>query len=328
MATKIETPYPIFEDVDGQPLEDGYLYIGTAGLDPVTNPITVYSDASLSTAVTQPVRTTAGYPVVSGSPIRLYTGATDFSLQVNNKNTSQIHQNLNAGAAQREFSNVVEGSSGNVGVGTDNPAAPLQVHATSGHILITNPTTGTSSSDGLTIDMDGVDARLINRENGIMAFYTNNTERMRILAAGGLAFNGDTAAANALNDYEEGTWTPAFTNIGTGTYAVQVGGYTKIGDTVFASCKVELATLGSASGNVKIQGLPFTSSSTANLFGGSSSIFITSMASGQDNMVAYVDNNATESSIFHRATTSISNLTHAELGGTGNIIVTFIYKAA
>jgi hypothetical protein len=33
------------------------------------------------------------------------------------------------------------------------------------------------------------------------------TERMRILAGGGLTFNGDTAAANALDDYEEGTWT-------------------------------------------------------------------------------------------------------------------------
>jgi hypothetical protein len=39
-----------------------------------------------------------------------------------------------------------------------------------------------------------------------MSFYTNDTERMRI-TANGLTFNGDTAAANALDDYEEGEWT-------------------------------------------------------------------------------------------------------------------------
>jgi hypothetical protein len=49
---------------------------------------------------------------------------------------------------------------------------------------------------------------------------SSTTERMRItsdayvrLAAGtgGIQFNGDTAAANALDDYEEGTWTPTLT---------------------------------------------------------------------------------------------------------------------
>jgi hypothetical protein len=49
------------------------------------------------------------------------------------------------------------------------------------------------------------------------------TERMRItsdayvrLAAGtgGIQFGGDTAAANALDDYEEGTWTPLRCTIG------------------------------------------------------------------------------------------------------------------
>jgi archaellum component FlaF (FlaF/FlaG flagellin family) len=33
------------------------------------------------------------------------------------------------------------------------------------------------------------------------------TEKLRILADGGITFNGDTLAANALDDYEEGTWT-------------------------------------------------------------------------------------------------------------------------
>jgi hypothetical protein len=38
----------------------------------------------------------------------------------------------------------------------------------------------------------------------------------------GGVYLGGTGAANLLDDYEEGTWTPAFTNIGTGTYGVNL----------------------------------------------------------------------------------------------------------
>ena len=98
---------------------------------------------------------------------------------------------------------------------------------------------------------------------------TNNTERLRIttdayvrLAAGtgGIQFNGDTAAANALDDYEEGTWTPSI-DIGgltTGiTYSQQNGIYTKIGDVVTAGCRILLSNKGTATGSVRIDGLPF-----------------------------------------------------------------------
>ena len=41
-----------------------------------------------------------------------------------------------------------------------------------------------------------------------LTFLTRGAERMRLLADGGLTFNGDTAQANALDDYEEGTFAP------------------------------------------------------------------------------------------------------------------------
>ena len=92
------------------------------------------------------------------------------------------------------------------------------------------------------------------------------TEKMRILAGGGLTFNGDTAAANALDDYEEGTWTPllgAHAVNGTHTYTQQIGTYTKVGNAVHLVGKVVIDTLnasGSAiSGNIEMRGLPYTS---------------------------------------------------------------------
>ena len=62
-------------------------------------------------------------------------------------------------------------------------------------------------------------------------------EKLRILSAGGITFNGDSATANALDDYEEGTWSPVFTDDGTSgnsasSYGDRAGWYVKIGNFV------------------------------------------------------------------------------------------------
>lgn len=94
-------------------------------------------------------------------------------------------------------------------------------------------------------------------------FYTNNTERMRILPTGGITFNGDTAAANALDDYEEGTWSPVFggdSSDPTVSYAVQNGDYTKVGRIVHVRLHLEISgTASGGSGGLYIGGLPFSS---------------------------------------------------------------------
>ena len=70
-------------------------------------------------------------------------------------------------------------------------------------------------------------------------------------------------ASNLLDDYEEGTWTPIYTTTGTDftsvTYSFQIGRYTKIGDIchVEGRIRTDAITIGSASGNVLIGGLPF-----------------------------------------------------------------------
>ena len=77
----------------------------------------------------------------------------------------------------------------------------------------------------------------------------------------GLKFNGDTAAANALDDYEEGTFTPTFagsTTNPTVTYAAQLGTYTKIGRQVTVSIELGTSANTGGSGTIQIAGLPFT----------------------------------------------------------------------
>jgi hypothetical protein len=89
-ALSIQPPFPIFTDTDGQPLENGYVWIGTANQNPITNPITAYWDAALTVTAAQPVRTLNGYPANAGTPARLYVNS-DYSIQVQNKNGSVVY---------------------------------------------------------------------------------------------------------------------------------------------------------------------------------------------------------------------------------------------
>jgi hypothetical protein len=86
----IQPPFPLITDIDGQPLEDGYIWIGVANLPPIGNPIAVYWDAALTIPAALPVRTRGGYPVNAGTPARLYVGS-DYSILVQNKNGSTIY---------------------------------------------------------------------------------------------------------------------------------------------------------------------------------------------------------------------------------------------
>ena len=92
-ALSVNPTFPIFTDIDGQPLEDGYVWIGTANLDPQTNPISVYWDAALTLPAAQPIRTLAGYPANSGTPVRLYVNS-DYSIRVMATESSQMFLQL------------------------------------------------------------------------------------------------------------------------------------------------------------------------------------------------------------------------------------------
>jgi hypothetical protein len=153
-----------------------------------------------------------------------------------------------------------------------------------------------------------------------IVFLPGTVERVRI-SANGLSFNGDTAAANALDDYEEGTWTPVIG--GTGgesgqSYGGQTGYYTKIGRQVTVTFRVLLSNKGTITGNVAIKGLPFTIDGSGVSHGAGvtyfeglatswSSIFL--MATGGETY-ATIDGIKSAATLTTRATTSdIGNTT-------------------
>ena len=88
----------------------------------------------------------------------------------------------------------------------------------------------------------------------------NDTERLRLLSSGGLTFNGDTAAANALDDYEEGSWSANNLNYDYDGNQAQRGHYIKIGRIVHAFFRVKFHNQSTYTGqHLRFTGLPFTS---------------------------------------------------------------------
>jgi len=94
MATLVNTPFPVFTDTDGLPLENGYIDLGIAGLNPLSNPRQAYWDEALTMPATN-IRTTRGYPSRNGAAGFLYAAPGDFSILVRDKNGVVILSNLN-----------------------------------------------------------------------------------------------------------------------------------------------------------------------------------------------------------------------------------------
>jgi hypothetical protein len=204
----------------------------------------------------------------------------------------------------------VDSTNNRVGIGTSSPQRHLHINdpsAVSTKIQITNSATG-SGSDGegfqLSIGSSG-QAAIEQRENQPLTFSTNNTERLRILSSGGITFNGDTATANALDDYEEGTWTSVPI---VGTYSFNSPRYTKIGRMVHCHAQIGTISDNSSSQSLRIQ-LPFAavSNDTAVSFGtlyvnvGRNPI-VGGYLSGTTDLILYVNN--TFSQLFHSDTSS------------------------
>lgn len=212
---------------------------------------------------------------------------------------------------------------GNVGIGTDSPSQSL--HIDSGTVSAIQ-VEGSSRSDLFLVDSGaGTDLkrRTIRSDGGVLQFGMENdaissyTEHVRIQGTGGISFNGDTAAANALDDYETGNWTPTLPQGGSASN--NYSSYVKIGDLVTASTYVSAASVPNDNNQFQIGGLPFTSHSNSNYYAGGSLSYAATLNIGFWSQ-PLVQNNSTYM-YFHRTDSNGSSITNAQVTGATRFFI-------
>lgn len=152
-------------------------------------------------------------------------------------------------------------SSGNLGIGTSSPATKLHINTGAAGYGVT---IAASSQTGITYQL-GIDS------NSNLAIYDTSAAAQRLvlsptgllqLAAGntggGVALNNAANTSPTVLDwYEEGTFTPTLTGIGTPTYTTQSGSYTRIGNVVHFNITLNW-TGGTNGAGITVASLPFT----------------------------------------------------------------------
>ena len=169
----------------------------------------------------------------------------------------------------------------------------------------------------LTVEMDTGDV------------YVNDGNLVIGTSGKGIDFSATsgTGTSELFDDYEEGNWTPTYTTDGTDfdsvTYDSRTHGrYVKIGSLVYVSCVVytDGITVGSASGDVLIGGLPFTVSNDPSNAEGYTGAVSSAAFTGDHPSVGFAMRNSTTIKLQYRATANgaVSDLQIADLNTGAN----------
>ena len=221
-------------------------------------------------------------------------------------------------------------SSGRVAIGVTNPsdyyATNLVVQgASEGGITIASTSTQVWNyimfADGTSGDARYRGYLGYNHNNDSLAIATAGTQTLRV-DSDGLKFGSDSAAANALDDYEEGSFTPSMTGF-TGT-TVAAAQYTKIGRLVSVDLRLRWTGTDNTTNLIKF-GLPFTSAGpgdaarTSIVFYSGTAIYSGAPISG------HIGNAGSEIAFYRADGGSFTPITRNLVNGTYDWLVSFSY---
>jgi len=183
--------------------------------------------------------------------------------------------------------------------------------------------------------------------NGYLYMYGDGEALgISLNAAGTSTFNNNIAFANGqgidfsatagtgtselFDDYEEGTWTPVLTFGGASTgitYSHQTGLYTKIGNVVKFELRIRISSVGTATGDAKITGLPFSPSSSLNGYVGRQYLCDTSGITATV-PVGIVYDTATIIDLYENPGSSLARLNDTDFSANDYLTITGSYTAA
>jgi hypothetical protein len=237
------------------------------------------------------------------------------------RDTADQINRINSSAADATAITVT--SSENVGIGTTSPSSNYGFSKTveiQGGVNSELSLSQTNNSKDWSFGVGNGNCYQQTNSGQNYSWYTGGVEKLRIQSGGGISFNGDTAVANALNDYETGTWTPQYdANTITWSYQSQFGVYVKVGKLVHIQFYLNASIASGTSGfSTKIINLPFTSANLGALHQSGMSIWFS--GSGSDPR-PLTDNASTTISLWKKgavatATAADVNAQYLVGGGT------------
>ena len=150
----------------------------------------------------------------------------------------------------------------NLGIGVASPSQKLHLKDTAPMAQIESSSyssfVGTAEANDNIGNGTKAGNLVLRGQTGISISGNGGTATQVKIDADGIKFGTDTAAANALDDYEEGVFTPTLAG-GTSAHNMH---YTKIGRVVHISGTLAFDSISGQSGNMTIGGLPYTSINT------------------------------------------------------------------
>jgi hypothetical protein len=159
---QVVNPFQQFFGLDGLPLTSGYVYIGTAGGDPESSPIPVYSDQALTIPLSQPLRTIGGYLANGSAPTQAYVSASPYSMRARNAAGAQVYYEATVHDPVGESVATLAGAAGAGGVGfnaeSTYAAGTLGLHGQA--ILSVTDAPFNAKCDGTTDDTAAVQAAI------------------------------------------------------------------------------------------------------------------------------------------------------------------------
>lgn len=347
----VQPRYSVYIDSLGDPLDDGYIYLGKANLDPTLYPAKASWDEAGLYPITFPVRTMNGYPLRDGIPAQMYLNFadnTEYSVLVNDEDGVEVYSSTTGFSGY--FPSGDGGDAATLGgelpsyYATDSLVAHLAGDETfTGPKTFTNTFELVSAAPGYRQKETDTDTWSNLTTTGGITYLLVGGVGEEAAGSGDLIFCGWGSTTNIGSlqvrfgganrdiwhagnlDFEESTFTPVVegsTTPGVGTYSVQFGRYQKVGNWVHFRIQFTW-TAHTGSGNIVVSGLPYTAHATRT---SAVSLMVGGITYSGDSLGAIVVN-STDTILLYTYSSGVA-LSGVALPSTGNLYYAGSYEVA